>query len=276
MKKLLLTLISAIMAITANAQGKFEVFDLDGFKLHVYSSGDVMADASYIVEGKDSLVLMEEPLFKDAAAQYSEYVAKLGKPVARRIADYHIGASGNHPLTFAEGMSSFVKGPVYGGMMKHFQQTFGDKMVALPDGPTSEVPFGETETWAGVTFTFNHGASSDFPAAAIIIGNQVYYTHWTPMKMHISPLQVSSPAAVDAEIAATETELAAPVKLYIGGHGGATDRTAVEFKLAYLKKVKELMATDKTADEFIADMKAAYPGLPGEDNLNGLAQALYK
>ena len=276
MKKVLLTLISAIMAITTNAQGSFQVFDLDGFKLHVYNSGDVMADASYVIEGKDSLVLMEEPLFKTAASQFSEYVLKLGKPVARRVADYHIGASGNHPLTFAEGMSTFVKGPVYGGMMKHFQQQFGDKMVALPDGPTDEVPFGDTVVWAGVPFKFTHGASSDFPAAAIIIGGQVYYTHWTPAKAHISPLQVSSPAAVDAEIAAAETELNSGAKLFIGGHGGATDKSSVEFKINYLKKVKELLGKDKTADTFIADMKTAFPGLPGEENLAGLAQALYK
>ena len=43
--------------------GAFTAYDLDGFKLHVYNTNDVMGDASYIIEGQDSLIVMEYPLF---------------------------------------------------------------------------------------------------------------------------------------------------------------------------------------------------------------------
>ena len=40
--------------------------------------------------------------------------------------------------------------------------------------------------------------------------------------------------------------------------------------------LKHLLAKSKTAEELIAAMQKAYPNLPGEDNLQGLANALIK
>ena len=64
MKKTLLILLN-ILAITSMAQtkGRFEVHDTGSFKLHVYYTNDAMGDASYVIEGKDALVTMEQPLF---------------------------------------------------------------------------------------------------------------------------------------------------------------------------------------------------------------------
>ena len=123
---------------------------------------------------------------------------------------------------------------------------------------------------------FRHGAASDFPGASILIGNKAYYTHWTPAKAHISHLQVSSPAAIDAEITEAENSLASGATLFIGGHGGAATRDAVEFKIAYLKKTKKLLEENKTAQAFVDAMKQAYPGLPGETGLEDLGKALYQ
>ena len=277
MKKVLFILLN-LLTITAMAQtkGRFEVHDLGNFTLHVYYTNDVMADASYIIEGKDSLVTMEHPLFKDNVAEFNNYIAGLGKPVGKIISDYHVGGTDDHDQIMAEGMEEFSKGPVYGGMMKSFEEMWGDTMTEMPTGTVTEVPFGTTRTWAGVTFEFRHGASSDFPAASILIGGKAYYTHWTPVKAHVSHLQVSSPAAIDAEIAEAENSLASGAVLFIGGHGGAATRDAVEFKIAYLKKMKELLAANGTAQTFVDAMKQAWPGLPGEAGLEDLSKALYK
>ena len=173
-------------------------------------------------------------------------------------------------------MPAFTKGEIYGGMMKGFVQAFGDALTEMPTGNVSEVAFDTVQTWAGVTFEFRHGASSDFPGASILIGGKVYYTHWTPAKVHVSHLQISSPAAIDAEIAEAENSLASGATLFIGGHGGAATRDAVEFKIAYLKKMKELLAANNTAQAFVNVMKQTYPGLPGETGLEDLGKALYK
>lgn len=277
MKKAIVAMMS-IAALGANAQtkGKVEVYDFDTFKLHVYYTNDALGDASYIVEGKDALVTLEQPLFKDNIAEYNTYLESLNKPVSQRIADYHVGGTDDHDILMAEGMPTFSKGEIYGGMMQNFANIFGDAITALPTGKTAEVAFGSTQIYAGVSFEFRHGASTDFPAASLLIGKHVYYTHWAPAKAHISPLQISSAAAIDAEIAEAERSLKSGAELFIGGHGGAAEKDAVEFKITYLKMLKHLLAKSKTAEELIAAMQKAYPNLPGEDNLQGLANALIK
>ena len=277
MKKVLFILFN-LLTVTAMAQtkGRFEVHDLGNCKLHVYYTNDALGDASYIIEGKDALVAMEQPLFKDNVAEFDTYLSNLKKPVEKRITDYHVGGTGNHDVVMAEGMPEFTKGEMYGGMMQGFAQAFGDALTDMPTGKASEVAFGTTQTWAGVTFEFRPGASSDFPGASILIGGKAYYTHWTPAKAHASHLQISSPAAIDAEIAEAENSLASGAELFIGGHGGAARRDAVEFKIAYLKKMKELLAKNGTVQDFVDGMKKAYPGLPGEAGLADLGKALYK
>ena len=273
-----LVILFNLLTITAMAQtkGRFEVHDLGNFKLHVYYTNDALGDASYIIEGKDALVTMEQPLFKDNVTEFDAYLSKLGKTVETRITDYHVGGTGNHEVVMAEGMPQFTKGEIYGGMMKGFAQAFGDALTDMPTGKASEVAFGTTQTWAGVPFEFRHGATSDFPGASILIGGKAYYTHWTPAKAHVSHLQVSSPAAIDAEIAEAEKSLASGAELFIGGHGGAAKRDAVKFKIAYLKKMKEVLGNNRTAQAFTDDMKKAFPGLPGEAGLEELSKALYK
>ena len=277
MKKVLFILFN-LLIITAMAQtkGRFEVHDLGNYKLHVYYTNDALGDASYIIEGEDALVTMEQPLFKDNVAEFDAYLSKLDKSVEKRITDYHVGGTGKHDVVMAQGMPEFTKGKIYGGMMKGFAQTFGDAMTDMPTGKATEVAFGTTQTWAGVTFEFRHGAKSDFPGASILIGGKAYYTHWTPVKAHVSHLQISSSDAIDAEIAEAENSLASGAALFIGGHGGAATRDAVEFKIAYLKKMKELLVANNTAQAFVDAMKQAWPGLPGEAGLEDLGKALYK
>lgn len=278
MKKAILTLAVAGMVLGASAQnkGRFETHEFDNFKLHVYYTNDALGDASYIVEGRNALVTMEQPLFKDNVAEFDAYLAGLAKPVEQRITDYHVGGTAHHDVVMPEGMSEFAKGEVYGGMMQNFVRIFGDALTDMPTGNTSEVAFGTTQTYAGIPFEFRRGASTDFPGASILIGKKVYYTHWTPAKAHISHLQVSSPAAIDAEIAESEKALKSGATLFIGGHGGATKADAVQFKIDYLNTVKKLLAKNKTPETFIEAMKKAYPGLSGAEGLSELANVLYK
>ena len=277
MKKVLFILFN-LLTITAMAQtkGRFEVHDLGNCKLHIYYTNDALGDASYIVEGKDALVTMEQPLFKDNVSEFDTYLSELGKPVEKRVTDYHVGGTGSHDVVMAEGMPEFTKGEVYGGMMKGFAQAFGGALTDMPTGKAAEVAFGSTQTWAGVTFEFRRGAASDFPGASILIGGKAYYTHWTPAKAHVSHLQISSPAAIDAEIAEAKNSLASGAELFIGGHGGAAKRDDVEFKIAYLEKMKALLKANSTVQAFVAAMKQAWAGLPGEAGLDDLGKALYK
>ena len=254
--------------------GQFQALQLDGFKLHVYNSNDVMSDCSFIIEAGDGLVVMEYPLFKVNAAEFGEYIKALNKPVVTDITDYHLGGSDQLPIVMPEGMPGFIEGPVYGGMMKGFAEQFGETMVDLPTQKASEVAFGSTQQYAGIDFRFEHGASSDFPGAMIVIGGQVCYTHWAFYGAHMSPLQLGSAAAIDAELTATRAALATGAKYYIGGHGGCVEQPAVEARIQYLETLKRLRAENKDASSFAEALKAVYPDMPGD--IAPLAEALYK
>ena len=133
-----------------------------------------------------------------------------------------------------------------------------------------------SEIWDRIPFKFSHGAATDFPGASILIGGQVYFTHWVPMKAHESHLHITSPAAIDAEIAEARKSLESGATIFIGGHGGGGGKDAVQFKIYYLTTMKKALADNKTEGGFIAAMKKAYPGLAGENNLPELAKTLYK
>lgn len=276
MKKIFFFLLT-FMAIVAEAQikGNFEVLDLGSFKLHVYNTNDALGDASYIIEGNTGLVTLEQPLFKDNVSEFDAYLTALNKPIQKIISNYHIGGTGNHDVVMVEGMPDFAKGSIYAGMMQNFTKIFGDAIAPMANGKAEEVPFGSAQNWDGIKFVFQKGASTDFPAASIIIDGKVYYTHWTPVKAHTSHLQVSSLSAIDAEIAEAGKALKSGCEYFIGGHGGATTSDAVKFKIDYLTTMKRIISTNENADSFVEAMKKAYPNLPGEKGLTDLAKALY-
>ena len=262
-------------SVATEAVGSFKVCDFDNFKLHIYLTDDEMADASFIVEGQDSLVTLEQPLFTANASEYDAYLAGLNKPVAARIADFHLGNTGADTIIMPAGMPEVVKGPQYSGMMSHFAEVYGDKIVALPTGYAVEMDFDNAFTEAGVPFTFLKGASNDFPGANILIGGDVVYSHRAPAKAHVNNLYASDMAGVDARIAELEQILGTGATLYVGGHGAPATADDVRFRIGYLNKVKELRASQPDAASFVTALEEAYPGLPGEEGVKAFAEAIY-
>lgn len=280
MRKLFSAIALFSVMVCAQAQSKFEVKDLGEFKLHSYVTADPLGDINYLIEGKDGIVVVEPPAFYDNIKEMNSYIAKLGKPVVKVISNYHVaGYSGFEASKYimVEGMPEFSEGPVYGGMLNHFGNVFKDKMDVSKYGKTAIAAKDAKEKWAGVEFQFAPGVVSDFPAASIIIGKKVYYTHFTPAKAHPSPLQIHSRDAVNAVLAELEKVKASGCDVIIGGHGMATtDLATVEFEIAYLKKISEIVSKETTKEEFVAEVQKAYPNLAGSDNLTGIATALYQ
>lgn len=256
--------------------GKFETHDFGTYKLHIYLTEDSMGDASFIIEGKDSLVTLEQPLFKVNATAFDKYLASLNKPVAERISDFHLGNTGDAQLIVPQGMTAVFKGADYSGMMAHFANQFGDAIVPFPTGETTEVAFNQPVEYAGVTFTFLPGASNDFPAANILIGKDAVYTHFAPAKAHVNTLYANSAAAIDARIAELQALLSTGAGLIVGGHGNPATPEDARFLIDYLTKAKELYAASPDAASFAAALIAAYPGLPGEAGVADFAAALYE
>lgn len=281
MKKSILSLAIILITLSANAQSKFEVKDLGNFKLHSYITADPLGDMSYIIEGKESVVVLEPAAFLDNIKEFGEYLDKLNKPVEKVIANYHAAGFSAHDhskFVMVEGMAQFIQGDIYKGMMGNFSAGFGNKMDVSEFVPTAAVGINATVNWAGVDFIFSPGASSDFPAASILIGGKVYYTHFTPaVNVHIGALQITSRESVDAQLAELQKAKVSGATTFIGGHGDATaDINAVNFQIDYLKKVKETRDQKRTGDEFVRVMQMSYPNIAGEDNLTAIAANLYK
>lgn len=281
MKKFFLTLAIACMTFVVNAQGKFEVKDFGKFKLHSYVTADPLGDMSYIIEGSESLVVLEPAAFHDNIKEMQQYIAKLGKPVEKVIANYHAaGFSAYEPSQYVmvEGMPEFVKGEIYGGMVKGFAANFGKAIDTDGEIPTATITKNGKEKLAGIVFEFTPGAASDFPAASILIGGKVYYLHFTPVsEMHMGPLQITGRTAVKAYLSELEKAKKSGAELFVGGHGVATaDTAAVDFQIGYLKKMQKLLQDEKNENDFIAAMKSAYPQAAAPDNLTAVAANLYK
>ncbi len=281
MKQIMGVLVAVAMTTTVHAQSNFEVKDFGGFKLHAYVTADPLGDMSYIIEGGKGLVVLEPAAFFENIKEFGAYVTKLNKPVEKVIANYHaagFSAFDHSKFVMIEGMPAFIQGDIYKGMMGNFAAGFGEAMDISEFVPTATVGKNARENWAGIEFRFSPGASSDFPAASVLIGGNAYYMHFTPVaNMHMSPLQLSNRQAVDATLTELEHAKATGATVFIGGHGAAmADINAVTFQIGYLKKVKEMTSQIRTGDEFILAMKMTYKDIAGEDNLTALAANLYK
>lgn len=258
-------------------KGEVKTYDMDGFRLHVYLTQDALGDATTAVEGRDGLVILEMPLFKENLKEFAGYLKGLGKPVVKVVADYHVGGVADYApdqVVLVEGMSEFAKGAVYGGMLEGFKAAFGDAIDLREHAGHEEVPAEGRRIWAGVAFDFSRGASSDFPASSVVIGGRVCYTHFAPAKAHLSPLQITGPEAVDAQLAALKAAAASGCTLFVGGHGAPATPAEVEFQIAYLEKLKSLVAENADAGALAAALSAAWPGLPGDPA--ALAAVLYR
>lgn len=257
-------------------KGKFTVHGMDCFRLHAYCSNDPFDDASYIVEGEKEIVVLEYPLFRENAEEFQQYMEKLGKPVCASIQDYHLNGYQGAEIVMAEGMPQFMAGQAYSGMMQGFAKTFADAITpAAVSENARQIRFGQSIVLAGVPFRFERGAATDFPAAGILIGGQVYYTHWTPVRANMSPIQLGSREAVKAELDAAEKEQKSGATVFIGGHGGVAEPGALQFKIRYLETIEKELERNAGKEDFVEAVRKAWPSLAGEENLKGIADNLY-
>lgn len=260
---------------SSTSDPRFSVKEFDRFKLHSFVPQGEGADPSYIIEGTDSLVTLEQLLMRANGEAYNLYVSQLKKPIAKRIADFHLGNTGDATLTTPEGMPEVFNGEQYQKMMARFAKEYGDAMVALPTGKMETVPFDTTLDFVGIPFKFLHTSTNDFPGADILIGEDVVYSHFTPSKAHIRARSLSGKDGLQSRIDELERVKNTGAVWFIGGHGAPVTVDAIDFELGYLKKVQDLLKTQPDAKAFAEALIEAYPDLDGADNVTGLAEMLY-
>ncbi len=254
-------------------------YDFKKFKVHIYTSPEAMADVTLLVEGKNGLVVLEPQSFYKSIKDFNAYVEKLGKPILVTVANYHAGGLAEcdlNKVVMVESMVEFMKSPAAQGMMKYFADAFQGAMDTRSVEVKNTIPQEGKQKWAGVKFDFTKGAATDMPASSVNIGNKVFYTHFSPNKMHPSPMQITSVAAIDATINELNKAKDSGCKLFIGSHGAAANVEDVKFLISYLEKMKSIKAANKDAASFTKAIKVAYPDLAGAENVEEIANKLYK
>lgn len=272
---LLMMALMVTIFVNAQADGKFSTHQMKGYTLHIYNHDGKSGDQSFIVEGPTSLVAIEVPLTKPYGEKFQEYINKLGKPVVATITDYDIGGDFGGELVMVEGMKELMQRM---NMVDRYKQSYGDKMMDLSKWDNATVVnFGGTKVWDGIAYRFEKGPAGFFQASTLVIGNQVGVLHADPSTGHISPREVQNADGIGQAIANDEGLLKSGAKYFISDHGdGLVGKAAVKAHIKYLKKVQAIKAKSKTADEFVAAMKKAFPGRAGEENLAQVAENLYK
>lgn len=267
------------MAMVAMATAQdVKVYDFEAYKVHVFTSAEAMGDVSILVEGEKELVVLEPQSFYKSIEALDAYAKKLGKPVAKYVANYHAGGLASldkKKVVMVEPMVAFMKSPAAQGMLKHFDSAFGGAMDTRLTKVRKTIPAVSTQKWAGVEFRFDAGSATDFPASSVKIGDKVYYMHFAPNKMHPSPMLLKGAAAVDATLAEMTEAAASGCEVFVGSHGGVATMDDVRFLVGYLGKVKELMAACTSADLFAQRLIVAYPTLAGAENVKAIAKSLY-
>lgn len=126
------------------------------------------------------------------------------------------------------------------------------------------------EALAGVDFeVIDHGESYDLAIPSM----NIVYTHMLGKTTHSI---LTSAAHIEAFLQMLKEYQAAGYAMILTSHGGPEGQDAVAEKISYLNKTKEIMQQSKTADEFKANMKAAFPAYDGENYLDMTAGFLYK
>lgn len=284
MKKLFLTFIfSVCAALSASAAepSYFSVDNMNGFILHTYASDDPLGDVSFIIETQNQLVLLEPQAFHKNTKELLNYCNSLKKPLKNILVSFHIAGLKMYQASqkmIASDTENYYKDSAGKGMLDYFGKQYqGQIDVSLV--PFDRVLARDTVfTIDGVTYTFMPSAMPGVPGVNIDIDGKVLFQHFAPLAgTHPSPFYIDSKEAINAALSDLETAQKKQYQLYIGSHlpgkGTATD---LNFQIGYLKRMQDIVRIAGGTNEFIEKMQKAYPDLAHVDNLEAIAEKLYK
>ncbi|WP_101260649.1 hypothetical protein [Labilibaculum filiforme] len=282
MKKLSVLLAAAMIAISAYAQPKanFSINKMENFTLHTYASFDAMADVSFIIEGENSLVILEPQAFKGKVEEFIAYTEKLGKPIERVLVSFHpagLKVYREEHKVITKSMAEFLKSDAAKGMLGFFDKAFKGAMDTEIVAFDEQIDASTTFTVDGVKYTLEPTSVPGMPGVNIAIGENVYYQHFAPAKgFHASKNQIESKLAIDGALADATKAKKAGYTLLLGSHGfGKAGVDDLEFQIKYLKDMKKVAFKATSADEFIREMNLKYSDCKGEEDLKGIAEKLY-
>ncbi|MEE0353321.1 MAG: hypothetical protein UDP17_08255, partial [Treponema sp.] len=152
------------------------------------------------------------------------------------------------------------------GLLKAFGPAFRGNFMASIKNILHE----GKNTIAGIDFViYDRGSSFDveIPAANAI------YTHMLGKYVHSI---IGSDAHATAMIEILESYQKASYKYILSSHANVEEQDAVTEKIAYVTKIRELVAQCKNRDEFISTTEKEFPNYAGKNYLEMTAGNFFK
>ena len=254
--------------------GAVTTYDYGTIKLHAYRTNDALQDECYLVEGKDGVVILESTAFKNNINEWNDYIKSLNKPIAGKLLSYHPNGWNTYadaPVYATESaLASWGKDGGVTALTNQFVKTFGDTVDTNLPSNVKLVKDGDTLNLAGMDFKILKTDDADYSVEIPAI--HVVYRHMLGSNVHnILP----SVDYIDHEIADMKKYQTQGYGLILTGHHAPKGQDAVNAQLAYLRKVKELVFSSADKDDFIKNVKAAFPNYEGENYLNMSAASLF-
>lgn len=253
--------------------GKFEMPDLT---VHTYNSAEGMLDGSVVFETEKELVLLEPQSMPESAKELRRYIDGLGKPLAAVIVSYH-GAGLSHykgiPVYASKAAVEFAKDGRGAALFENFAKGVPgfDPEVVVPD----QVLEGPNASIGGIDFSLEY---DDVPAPApgmtiAVPSAKVVYLHMLGGDTHSI---LGSAGHIEAFAEALRKMKGEGYELILTSHHAPERPEALDKKIAYLEKTREILSVSKTKEDFVAAMKKAFPDYQGEGYLEMSAANLYK
>ena len=256
--------------------GKIEKFELGGITVHAYNSAEGMLDGSAIFETDKALVLLEPQSMPESAADLKKYAAGLRKPLEAIVVSYHGAGLSSYPGIPIYASRAAVEFAKSGGEAKLFEYFASsvpgfDATVVVPDRVLDE----KSADIAGVEFALTyHDAPAPAPGMTVAIPSaKVVYLHMLGGDSHSI---LVGKEQIDAFIEELKNLKAQNYALILTSHHAPEKPEALDKKIAYLEKTKEIVDASKTKDEFVSAMKKTFPDYRGEAYLEMSADSLYK
>lgn len=252
-------------------RGSVRIYEKGAQRLHYYATNDPIDDQVIIIEGKDGVVSIEAPLFRENVNELNAYVRSLGKETTILAA--------NHPspldylpeakmLTTKRARLSLISGSqiaLYNG----FRNTFGDVIQKETRDDYQLIEEGQNII-GGMAFNLlpnNDGFDIE------VSGLNSVYIHMLGHDTHSIALGIEGTKGMIAEL---REFLKKGYDLYLTSHYEAEDGKDVEEKVSYLESLVEIAGESDNRDSFKNRVMERFPNYHGVNYLNISANAFFE
>lgn len=248
--------------------GEVQTFDFGVLKMHAYQANDGLGDEAILLENGKSVVLIDPPSFHEQIAELLGYIDGLGLKITDVIIAYHPFGSDQF-----KGAKIYIAEALAGASQKTdmgagFATRFGDgfaKGIA-----TEDVVLKAGKTQIGgidmVIYPTDSGCDIAIPSINAL------FIHMNGGSTHSITRDLDK---IADKVAVLKRYAGLGFDYILTSHDAVEPASALNDKVQYLNKVKEIANASDSADSFIAAMKKAFPDYKGEAYLKMTAAALF-